>query len=146
MGNPLNPGPPLDPGEEYCEADAPSGVEKARAVGAALLVTLAAAGSILLIGLVTGRTWAFAALVVGVAQGWAVNNAANRHRSRFLGIVAAGATFFSHAAGYLLLWLPLEALQKVSRSLSWYDLVMIGISVFVAYRLSGPRPEPKPLG
>ena len=144
MNRPLDPGPPLTPAEEFCESDAPSSGEYVRAIGAALAVLAVGAGAWVGIGLLTHRQWGFTAVFLGVAAGWLVHRAAGRHRSRAIGVVAAVSAVLAAATGYGLLWLPQLAPIAVDRHLSWYHLLMAGVGGFVAYRLAGPRPAPKP--
>lgn len=145
MSRPLDPGPPLTPGEEFCESDPPSSGEYLRAAGAAVAVVALGAGAWVGIGLLTHRQWGFAAVFLGVAAGWLVHRAAGRHRSKSLGAIAAAAALLAAAAGYGLLWLPQLAPIAVDRQLSWYLLLMAGVGGFVAYRLAGPRPASTPL-
>ncbi len=142
MGNRLDPGPPLTAGEEYCATESPSGTEYAKASLVALLLAATGAGVCFGVALATHRLWGVMVVVVGVMIGLAVHHAAGRHRSGALGGIAAGATMIASLAGYSLLWLPFVS-PTVDRSLSWVHLVMIGLGLFIAFLMAGPRPAAK---
>jgi len=139
VGRPLDPGPPLTPDPEFCSCEPPSGTEYAKASGMTVLAVLLGGLGWFLVVLVTQRLWGFTTVIVGVAAGWAINQAAGRHRSVTLGAMSAGATLFAAATGYALLWLPFVGGMGIDRQLSWYDLIMSGLGCFVAYRLAGPK-------
>ncbi|HWI60852.1 MAG TPA: hypothetical protein VNT75_03340 [Symbiobacteriaceae bacterium] len=141
MSNHFTPGPPLKPEDEFCACEPPSGGEYAKAVGAAFLIVLLGGGGWFGVVLATHRLWGFTTVLVGLAAGWAVNRAAGSHRSPSLGIIGGVATVLATFCGYLLLWLPMLGEAPLDRELSWYDLIMIGLGAFVAYRLSGPKPK-----
>lgn len=141
MGNHLQPGPPLIPGEEFCACETPSHVEYLKAVGSALLVMLLGAGGWSGMTVATGRIWSFTTVLLGMAAGWAVHRAAGRHRSRALGIIAGAAAILAVIVGYALLWAPFVRLPSAGWPLGWYDLFMAGLGAFIAFRLAGPKPK-----
>lgn len=145
MGKPLDPGPPLTPGDEFCESQPPTGLEYLKAAGAAGLVVVAGGALSFGITLVTGRQWAFAGVVLGIAAGWLVHRAAGRHRSRGVGLLAGASAFLAAAVGYALLWVPFLNHNGANRQLSWYHLFMTAVGAFVAYQLAGPRLPSKSL-
>lgn len=141
VSNHFDPGPPLKPEDEFCACQPPSGTEYVKASGAGLLVTLAGGAAWFGVVLVTGRLWGFTTILVGLAAGWLINRAAGSHRSLGLGIISGAATVLATLCGYGLLWLPTLADRPVDRQFSWYDLLMVGLGAFMAYRLAGPTPK-----
>ena len=140
MSGPLDPGPPLVAGEESCPQDPPTRGEFTRAITIAGIATLCGAAAQFLASLATQRVWGFVTVLFGVVIGLLVNWAAGRHRSVSLGIVAAVATLGAALFGYSLLWLPFVT-PPVNRSLTWFHLIMLGVGLFIAYLLAGPRTE-----
>jgi hypothetical protein len=145
MRKPLDPGPPLTPGNEFCESEPPNGFEYLKAAGAAGLVVAAGGALWFASALLTGKQWAFTGVVLGVAGGWVVHRAAGRHRSRAVGLMAGASTVLAVALGYGLLWLPFLNHNSANRQFSWYHLFMLGVGAFVAYQLAGPRVPSKSL-
>lgn len=143
MSNHFDPGPPLKPEDEFCACQPPSGAEYAKAAGAALLTVLIGGAGWFGVVLATHRLWGFTTVLVGLAAGWAVNKAAGSHRSLSLGLIGGVATVLATVCGYVLLYLPSLAERPVDRQFSWYDLIMVGLGVFMAYRLAGPKPKAK---
>lgn len=139
MSRRLNPGPPLTAEEEFCEHAPPTGGETFKAMGTALLITLGGALGWFLVVLATRRLWGFSTVLIGVAAGWTMHQAAGRHRSRTLGILAAVTTVLAPIIGYGMLWLPFVSPDLADRHFSWYDLAMLALGAFVAYRLAGPK-------
>lgn len=138
-GNP-NPGPPLTPADEFCACQPPSGKEYLQAGGVALLVICFGAGVIIGAALLSGQTWSVLTALVGAGIGWAVNRAAGRHRSVWLGVIAAAGTGLAAGAGYLALSL---IGNPITWGLPWTHLLMISAGALVAYRLAGPNAESK---
>lgn len=139
MRTPLDPGPPLTAEPEYCPDDLPTGLECARGAFIATMAALLGGGLQLTASLLTHRVWGLTTVLVGLGIGVAVYFAAGRHRSRKLGLIASGATLLSAAMGYGLTWLPLVD-PAISRTADWYYLIMLGLGLFIAYQMAGPRP------
>lgn len=135
-----NPGPPLTPADEFCACQAPSGKEYLKAGGVALLVICFGAGLIIGAALLSGQTWSVLTAVVGATIGWAVNRAAGRHRSVWLGVIAAAGTGLAAGFGYLALSF---SGSPIIWGLPWTHLLMIGAGALVAYRLAGPNAASK---
>jgi|GEM_PF-2584875 len=134
-----NPGPPLTPAEEYCACQPPSTGEYLKALAASLLFSLAAAGAWLLVTLVMQQISGLTSVLIGLAAGWTVHRAAGRHSSTALGVVAATASILASLVGFALLWLPALARVPLTRRLTWYELLLIGLGALVAYRQAAPR-------
>lgn len=134
-GNP-NPGPPLSPSDEFCACQAPSSKEYLKAGGVALLLIGFGAGVIIGAALLSGQTWSFLTALVGAGIGWAVNRAAGRHRSVWLGVIAAAGTGLAAGVGYLALSL---SSSQIIWGLPWTHPLMVSAGALVAYRLAGPN-------
>lgn len=143
MSNRYDPGPPLKPEEEFCACEPPSDTEYVKAAATAFLLTMVGGGTWFAVVLLTHRQWGFTTVLIGLAAGWAINQAAGKHRSIMLGVFGSLATVFATFGGYLLLWLPFVREGTVDRSFSLYDFLMIGLGAFMAYRLAGPKPRAK---
>lgn len=135
-----NPGPPLAPADEFCACQAPSSKEYLKAGGVALLVICFGAGAIIGAALLSGQTWSVLTALVGAGVGWSVNRAAGRHRSVWLGVIAAAATGLAAGVGYLALrWTD----SPIIWGLPWTHLLMVSAGALVAYRLAGPNAAAK---
>ncbi|MDF2626894.1 MAG: hypothetical protein K0R39_725 [Symbiobacteriaceae bacterium] len=143
MSNHFDPGPPLTPDKEFCACEPPSGTEYLRATGVAFLTALLGGIAWFAVVLFTHRLWGFTTVLIGLVAGWAINRSAGNHRSVMLGVFGVVATAFATLGGYLLLWLPFVSERTVDRSFSWYDVLMMGLGGFMAYRLAGPKPKAK---
>ncbi|HYF92675.1 MAG TPA: hypothetical protein VD969_10510 [Symbiobacteriaceae bacterium] len=141
MSNHYNPGPPLRPEDEFCACQPPSGAEYAKAAGVGVLTVALGGAAWFGIVLATHKLWGFTTVVVGLVAGWAVNRSAGTHRSISLGIIGGAATVLATICGYALLWLPFVDGAAVDRQFSWYDLLMVSLGAFMAYRLAGPKPK-----
>lgn len=142
MGKPLDPGPPLQAPEEYCEADPPNLGDYLKATGITLLVTAGMAVGWFAFAMATRKVWSVVDVVAGLAVGLAVNSAASRHRSSWLGAMAGTGAVLATAIGYSLLWLPFVDPAAVDRQFSWYHLFAVALAAFIAYRLAGPKTQP----
>lgn len=143
MSNHFRPGPPLRPEDEFCACEPPTSFEYVKAAGTAFLILLLGSAGWFGVVLATQRLWGFTTVLIGLFAGWAIHRAAGSHRSLWLGIIGGVTTMLATAAGYGLLWLPMLADAPIDRQFSWYDLIMIGLGAFVAYRLAGPKPTAK---
>ncbi len=141
MGNGLNPGPPLVPGDEFCPTEPPRTGDYIKAGGSATLAVLGGAAGLFAIAMATQRLWSFTSVLIGLLLGWAVHRAAGRRRSLWLGVMAAVATVESNAIGYGLLWLPFISPTHLNRQLNWEHFIMLAVGAAVAYRLAGPRTQ-----
>lgn len=139
MSNRLDPGPPLTAGDEFFACAAPTTAEYVKASLVAFLLAAFGAGTSLLVTIATHRVIGVVLVAVGVVIGLAVHRAAGRHRSSAMGAIAAGATMLAASMGYGLLWLPFVS-PELSRSLSLVNLATIGLGLFIAFLLAGPRP------
>jgi hypothetical protein len=139
MGNHMDPGPPLISGDEFCPDDPPTGMETLRAVGTALLVVILGGAGWFVVVLATQRLWGVVMVLVGGLSGYFINQAAGRHRSLTLGLLAGGATLCASALGYGLLFLPFVDGTVINRSLDWTDLIKLAVAMFLAYRLAGAK-------
>jgi hypothetical protein len=144
VGTHFNPGPPLKPEDEFCACEPPSAAEYVKAAGITMLTVLLGGPAWAAAVVVTHRLWAITTVMVGLAAGWTVNKVAGGHRSLTLGIMSAAATALAWGIGNLLLFIPAFSGAR-NRSLSWYDLLMLGLGAFMAYRLAGPKPVSKQL-
>lgn len=138
MGKPLDPGPPLTAGEEFCPDEPPSAHEYWRASFAAMALGTVLAGGWFVVAVATQRLWGVIVVLIGIALGLTVHRAAGRHRSYVMGAIAAGATLLAGILGYILLWMPFVS-ASVDRRIEWYHPLMLVLALFVAYRLAGPR-------
>lgn len=135
-----NPGPPLTPTDEFCACQAPSGREYLQAGGVAFVLICFGAGLIIGTALLSGQTWSVLTALVGAGTGWAVNRAAGRHRSVWLGVIAAVGTGLAAGVGYLALGL---IGNPITWGLPWAHPLMVAAGALVAYRLAGPNAESK---
>jgi hypothetical protein len=130
-----NPGPPLTPADEFCACQTPSGLEYLRAGGVALLVICFGAGVLIGAALLSGQTWSVLTTILGAGLGWSVNRAAGRHRSVWLGVIAAASTLVATGIGYLSLR---YTGSPITWGVPWAHLLMVAIGAGLAYRLAGP--------
>ncbi|MGE5672858.1 MAG: hypothetical protein ACM3XM_03100 [Mycobacterium leprae] len=140
MSKPLNPGPPLVAGDEFCPDAPPTIAGYIKASLAALLVVAAGAAASLALALYTGHFYAAVVAVTGLFAGWFIRLAADCRRSLVLGIMAASTTLCSLVGGYGLLLLPLvNAGATTITSAPWSYLLSTAAGLFLAYRIAGPR-------
>lgn len=133
-----DPGPPLLAEEEFCPYAAPTRGEILRAILVGALMVLTGSVAQLAAALITQRVWGLVTVGVGIITGFAVHEAAGRHRSVLVGAVAAGSTLGASLIGYGFYWIPLLP-RTVDRTVTLYHLIMLGLGLFIAYLLSGPR-------
>lgn len=135
----LDPGPALVPEDEFCACQPPGPAEYLWAIGASFLVALGGAIGWLTITIATQRMWTLSLVLLGFCAGWAVNKAAGRLRSVALGVIAVIATALAGLGGYALLWLPFIDATAIDKQLNWEHLLILALTGFVAYRMSGPK-------
>ncbi len=141
MSTPLDPGPPMLIQPEYCATDAPTRSEYVRASATAAAAVVVGAVGWLGTALITQRIWGVVIVALGIMIGFAVHWAAGRHRSLYMGLMAAGATLLGPVIGYALLWLPFIS-PRLDRSVRWSHFVMLAVGSLIAYLLAGKRSGP----
>lgn len=140
MRPPLTPGPPLQIEDEPCAHGPPSGRDYLRAATAILVVGAVGVAFQLTAALITHRVWGLATVIIGVLSGVAVHYRAGRRRSWQLGLMAAVGTLISGGLSYAFAWLPIIT-PSPGDPVDWYYVAMLGLGVFIAFLLAGPRTE-----
>lgn len=138
MNRPLDPGPPLTDGNEFCPDDPPSTGEYARAIALATLGALVMGSAWFAVALATGQFWGAALVIMGLVSGLVVLQA-SPHRSAAMGVIAAGAGLAAALLGYGLRWLPVVDPALALGGLSWYHPVLLVVGLGAGYWLAGPH-------